>query len=405
MAGNHSKLVSNAGSILMGLFIFIVMIDPTNTMLHKKDIVFILVVVFNLIAYRPNVSKIPYIIILFCGVAIPWLMSQMRMNAYDESEVLGAFKSISPIILLLWIDRYDMVKIARPPVIFCCILSIIIYTIIASDTAYERGFWLFMQQYDYPVNISRRYILGFEILGFYLKSCVSFLMVFAYYMLIVIGRIKLNLLSVLSLTVIFAYFLISGTRSTMLVPFFLFIIIATKVYKGTKYYKYIIYPIIALLALSFFFTLIAMATETGEYSNEVKYGHIGSYVELFEGNPMYLLLGQGPGTGFYSEGFGEFVYKTEWSYLELIRCYGVFALLIIYVFVRPLYAFWKARNQDYLTYCMFWSYLAYLVIAGTNPLLLSSTGMITLLMAYSYWNNKAIDKCRLEKYNPTDKER
>lgn len=401
MTGNHSKLVSNTGSILIGLFIFIVIIDPTNTILHKKDIAFILVVVFNLITYKPNVGKLPYIIILFCAIAIPWIMSTIRMIPNDETEVMGAFKSIAPILLLFWTDRYDMIKIARIPVVFCCILCLISYVIISSDSTLEGAFWLFMQQYDYPINVSRRYILGIEILGFYLKSCVSFLMVLAYYILAVIGKTKINLWTVLSLTVIVAYFFISGTRSTMLAPFFLFIMIAAKVYKGTKYYKYIIYPIIALLAISFLVVLVSMATETGEYSNEIKYGHIGSYIELFEDNPMYLLLGQGPGTGFYSEGFGEFVYKTEWSYLELIRCYGVCALLIIYVFVRPLYAFWKARYHDYLTYCMFWSYLTYLVIAGTNPLLLSSTGMITLLMSYSYWDKIATDKDKL-KYN--DKE-
>lgn len=391
MTRSHNKLISNVGAILMGLFIFIVMIDPTNTVLHKKDIVFILVVAFNLIAYKPDMGKIPYIMILFCGVAIPWIISQMRMAPYDENEVLGAFKSISPIILLLWINRYDMVKIARLPVILCCVLSLVIYIIIDSDTTYEGAFWLFMQQYDYPVNVSRRYILGIEILGFYLKSCVSFLMVLAYYILAVIGKTKFNLWTVLSLAVIVAYFLISGTRSTMLAPFFLFIMITAKVYKNTKYYKYITYPIIAILALLFSATLITMATETEEYSNAIKYAHIGSYLELFEENPIYLLLGQGPGTGFYSEGFGEFVYKTEWSYLELLRCYGVFSLLITFVFARPLYAFWKARNQNHLTYCIFWSYLTYLIIAGTNPLLLSSTGMITLLMAYSYWDKIAAD--------------
>ena len=42
------------------------------------------------------------------------------------------------------------------------------------------------------------------------------------------------------------------------------------------------------------------------------------------------------------------------------------------------------NKQDKLISCTFWAYLAYLLIAGTNPLLLSSTGMITLLMAYSY---------------------
>ena len=74
---------------------------------------------------------------------------------------------------------------------------------------------------------------------------------------------------------------------------------------------------------------------------------------------------------------------TEWTYLELLRYFGIFSLVIIYVFYRPLFQFWKHFNDD-VAYAVFWGYLAYLLIAGTNPLLLSSTGMLVLLIAYSY---------------------
>jgi hypothetical protein len=59
------------------------------------------------------------------------------------------------------------------------------------------------------------------------------------------------------------------------------------------------------------------------------------------------------------------------------------SLLIIGVFFRPLLTFWKYRS-DALTFSLLWTYAAYLVIAGTNQLMLSSTGMIMLLTAYSY---------------------
>ena len=57
--------------------------------------------------------------------------------------------------------------------------------------------------------------------------------------------------------------------------------------------------------------------------------------------------------------------------------------MIIYAFYRPLFVFWKHRS-DLISYAMFWGYLAYLLIAGTNPLLLSSTGMLVLIISYSY---------------------
>ena len=85
----------------------------------------------------------------------------------------------------------------------------------------------------------------------------------------------------------------------------------------------------------------------------------------------------------YSEGFNKVVFKTEWTYLELVRNYGLFSLIIIGVFAKPLITMWKHRREAFCK-CMFFAYLSYLLIAGTNPLLLSSTGMIVLLMAYSY---------------------
>ena len=47
-------------------------------------------------------------------------------------------------------------------------------------------------------------------------------------------------------------------------------------------------------------------------------------------------IGQGPGAFMYSEGFNKVVFKTEWTYLELVRNYGLFSLIIIGVFAKPL---------------------------------------------------------------------
>lgn len=375
---------SYIGIFLFWLFIFIVMIDPTNTIFHKKDIVFILVVAYNMVVFKPDFSKLLYIILMVCAFLIPWLISLMMMTPYDPDEALAVFKSISPILLLLWVRNYDLVSLSKGPVVICCIISTVTYIAIISNPMIESAVWLFMQNTDFPITMSRRQILGFEVFGFYLKSFVSFLFVVAYYMLVLMNKTKLNVRNVIFMLFILFAFFVSGTRSTMLAPFFLFVIIAFRVYKNSKYMKYVMLPVAFIVAVAFILVLVAAMTETDEYSNAIKYGHLTSYATLFDENPLYLILGQGPGTSFYSEGFDEVVFKTEWSYLELLRCLGIFAVLIIYVFWKPLFTFWKYRNDNDFNYCMFWTYLAYLLIAGTNPLLISSTGMITLLMAYSY---------------------
>ncbi len=381
---SFNSILKSIGSILFFVFILVVMADPTNTIFHKKDITFILVVAYNMLVFRPNLNKLPYILLMFCAIAIPWLFSNMQMNNIDWDETVATLKAISPTLLLLWVDKYDLIKLSRGPVVLCCFVVSLVYIFMQSNPHIESMVWRFVSNSDYPFVMARRTILGQEIFAFYLKSTVSFLFVAAYYMLGLMDKKRFNIFNVIFFIFILFNFLVSGTRSTMLAPFFLFIVIAFKVYKNSKYMKYIMFPMIFFVAIVFLFIVYAAATETNEYSNAIKYGHLGSYATLFAENPLYLILGQGPGTSFYSEGFDDTVYVTEWTYLELIRCYGIFSLIIIFVFCKPLKTFWIYRNCDNFVYCMFWTYITYLFIAGTNPLLMSSTGMITLLMAYSY---------------------
>lgn len=372
------------GNVLFVIFLFVVMIDPTNTLLHKKDIVFCLVVAYNMVCFKPDISKVPYLAIFICSVAIPYIFSTMAMIPNDETEVMAVFKSVAPIVILLWVRQYDVIKLARGPVVLCCFLCMITYIAMLINPLVEKFVWMLMTTGNDPIMMTRRHILGFTVFAFYLKSFVSFLFVLAYYMLAVMKKSKGVLWNVMFLSFILFAFLVSGTRSTMLVPFFLFVVISFKIYKDKKYMRYVMLPITFFVAVAFLIVLIAAATEEKEYSNVIKYGHLTSYMALFDENTWYLLFGQGPGTAFYSEGFNKIVYKTEWSYLELLRCFGVFSLGIIYVFFKPLITFWKKREVDDYVYCVFWAYLAYLLIAGTNPLIMSSTGMITLIMAYSY---------------------
>lgn len=372
------------GNILFFIFIFIVMGDPTNSILHKKDIVFVLVVAYNIVVFKPDWSKLPYILLVMAAVIVPWLTSTIAMTPMDPEEALAALKSISPMILLLWVRNYDLINLSRGPVVICCIILTIIYIAMLVNPLIESVVWAFTNEHDSTIMMVRRSFLGIKIFACYIKSCVSFLFVFAYYILGLMKKTQNGILYWVIMAFLVFTFMVSGTRSTMLAPFFIFIVIAFRVFRNSKKLKYIMIPVTLLIAIAFVSVIVAAIMETDEYSNVIKYGHLTSYATLLDENPMYLIFGQGPGTSFYSEGFNEIVFKTEWSYLELIRCYGIMSLLIVYVYWRPLITFWKLRRTNDFTYCMFWTYLAYLMIAGTNPLLISSTGMLILLMAYSY---------------------
>ena len=127
--------------------------------------------------------------------------------------------------------------------------------------------------------------------------------------------------------------------------------------------------------------IFLLATEKGEASNAVKFGRLAYYWNLFDLHPEYLFIGQGPATLFYCDkGLTD---QTEWTYLDLIRNYGLLSLAILCVFFYPLVRLFRHR-RDPFTQGVLFTYVVYLLIAGTNPLLLSSTGMLMILSAYSY---------------------
>ena len=103
-------------------------------------------------------------------------------------------------------------------------------------------------------------------------------------------------------------------------------------------------------------------------------------------NPWLLIFGEGPGATFDSLGVrGRFAVQSELTYLDLIRWFGIpFTVIIMLVYLYPVRLIYsKRRNLEYSSVLIL-AYLLYLVIAGTNPLLISSTGMLALLVMYSY---------------------
>jgi O-antigen ligase len=92
------------------------------------------------------------------------------------------------------------------------------------------------------------------------------------------------------------------------------------------------------------------------------------------------------------------VVATEWSYFEMIRMFGLIgATVIIVLFVFPLYIIYKKRKVLENAIPIFLGYFIYLIVGGTNPLLIGSSGMLVLLVSYSYaYNSHYI---RIEKDN------
>jgi hypothetical protein len=90
-----------------------------------------------------------------------------------------------------------------------------------------------------------------------------------------------------------------------------------------------------------------------------------------------IIIGMGMGSSFYSHGVGEFINSIEWSYLDLWRQMGLPMFIIFLVFLmRPL------TTKNKIPMHTKFGFVSYLIIAGTNPLLYSSTAYLYYIYMY-----------------------
>ena len=380
---HRENIIRLGGNILFSIMIFLIMFDPTNTILGLKDISFVLLVGYNIVFFKPDFSYIPHILMVYGVILTSYTFAEMQMNRLDFQMLFGAIKGFSPLFLLLWCRQYNVVKLMKWPTLIMCIFISILYIAVISNEAIELLVYQYVSEFGDMIMMTHRNFLGIDIFGMYYKSIISFvfaLLIFYYNLFNERNNIFVNIICALIMLFVF---LVSGTRATMLLPFAMIALVLYKRILKSKKVRYLLYPVLALFVIALILIVVKLLTQEGEPSNAIKYAHLISYAKLFDDNPLYMILGQGPGALFYSEGFNSMTAITEWTYLELFRCYGLLSLVILGVLVWPLKTLWKyrANEQHFGIMC---SYVLYLMIAGTNPLLISSTGMIVVIAIYSY---------------------
>lgn len=371
------------GKALLFFFILIVLLDPTTTVFHMKDKAFMLLLGYCLIVYKPHWDYLPHILIIVGSMLCGYLSAELQGNIIDEDAATAAFKSVAPLVLLLFVRQFDFVRITIAPAVITTLCLVSLFVAAVSSPLIETAIYLFVKAHDNMIMMTHRSFFGIRFFGMYCKTlmAMTFSVYYVYHRAVHYPHRRFAFIFLG--TILTAAFIVSASRATILLPFALLGITAYDRIRQARFGRYLLFPLLGMLALGFLAVILLLASETTEASNVIKYGHLTSYQELFTRHPEYLLIGQGPGTAFYSQGFHKMTTITEWTYLELLRNYGLFSLPILAVFVYPLIRLYRHR-RDTLTQGILFTYIVYLLIAGTNPLLLSSTGMIMILSAYAY---------------------
>jgi hypothetical protein len=119
-----------------------------------------------------------------------------------------------------------------------------------------------------------------------------------------------------------------------------------------------------------------------EQSNSIKISHFQSFTDFIGDHPGVLLTGDGLGAAYYTYALevNQEVYQTELTYLDTVRYFGLFgSLIFLGLLFLPL---WPPAGSGLAVIGL----ASYLIVAGNNPLLFNSTGMLAIVY---FWSRQA----------------
>ena len=365
------------------VLLFLIVLDPTNTIFHLKDIAFVLFLITSI----PFCScKYYFVPLLFLSVYfLSFSFGLFTSQDIDFKIALQILKSFVFFVYMLWspcgyLETFHKLFIVS---IIMAIIEIAIYVICMYIPLAEVAVYAFMQSHDNTIMMSHRDFYGVRVFSVFYKTSPILVIPLSFAL---VNFFKRKTLKDLFCSFIFCMALfMSGTRANMfscaLIVFAVFIFYQFFVRKR----MFIVSVLFCIFSLAFLFATVFLLT-THETSTDMKVGHFGAFMQLFSQAPVqYTLIGAGPGARMYTPGFGFVTAVTELTYLEFVKNYGlVQTILIIALFLLPLLNYANNRNYDMFSKAsLMIGYIAYLFIGGTNPLLVSSTGVMVFTISMS----------------------
>lgn len=375
-------------NILIAFLTIVIFIDPTNLIFHIKYVFFASIILIWIIdLFEKRQRQLPSAIIQyvsFISIILPFyglLLGILNNNIGNNLTYFNSFFFFFLVIILVD-KRIEITHIFNLSGLIIAFFTILLYFIILFSPA------LFSKLYNYLViekqvaMLSVREFGGIKLLMIYYKTSplLVFPLSYCLYNLLIYKKKGILLNSIFVFVFAITLFL-SGTRANIVSMIIIILFYFSWYFYMKSKRTFIVYIYVLLFTLlvtlpSFFLLLF----NSSEESNLVKFSHAQSYINLFFDTPQILLFGQGLGSFFYSSGYNMLVQNTELTYLEIIRIWGLpFASAFMVILFIPIINFFKRKTLDHI----FISYIAYLFISATNPLLISSTGMVCLVYVFS----------------------
>lgn len=390
---------------LFGAAIFFIwfsaVFDPMGGLykLRFSSLFSVLFCIMIIILVRPprKISlNLPVITILYLAVVMPFcgLLIYLVRGGWAGPFIDTSYVASAVLILTSFIYA-DSRLVLRGLASMLLVLRMLVATImcVQGSILFSLGddWYNFFLQHQMAFIGTREYA-GFELPYLYFVASPLLIYLASYDSWRLINKPSLQSASMCALTVLALG--LTGTRSHMaiavlIVPIFF-------LYQHKKYLMWLL-PI-TLLALIFLFRIIpldllASIFSLQEGSNSFKVSIIQNYLNIFD-NPISFLFGQGYNAIAWSGDLVSMVAhnsgasKSELTYLELIRVYGVFVALPFLWILGLIYFKVMRMSKDYS-----WLGLAFLISlanASLNPYLFSTNGLLPLglILALIYLEEK-----------------
>ncbi len=379
-------------NISLALLFVDVMVDPTNLIFHMKYVLFGWVLV---VWIGGNVSKKQafhqyfWYILIFVSFFMPfYALSVGLFNSVVHNVPVGKMVYLNSffffvIILVTVSEKKNLTLLFNYASLTIVGMTLGLYLVLIFDVRWFGDLYrYFVMDKQVVVYALRDYGKITLLMIFYKTSpLLVFPLSWYLYRLLIEKRKKFLFLDILLLVLTALTLYFSGTRANLVsLVFILIFYLGYYLFKRSKVWFVWALGLAFLVAILMMPSVVGLLLNKQEASNAIKWGYLSSYARYFDHHLLSLLFGQGVGGTFYAAGLHRLVDVSELTYIELIRVWGIpVTLLFLGILLFPLYAEIKSGKITHL----FVAYLAYLFISGTNPLLLSSTGMLVLVYVFN----------------------
>ena len=367
--------IDKINSFLLFIFLFNTVFIPNDTFM-LKDISLILLLIINCNKLIDVREKDTTIVFLFGFVLTTVTIIQSIFLTGDIignvlANYMGYILMLYPIIKK---SKCDMEKILMSLfkwlVLFIIFMTLLdFFNILPLD---KNGIlmWLYSSN-NAMIGKGSHLPIGYAM---FLKATPMLIVAIPYF--ISKGRYAMSVLTCIALV-------LSGTRANMFMAVAIFAVCIA--YENRKKAG-ILFCILVMLAFILwrsmndtFINFIVDMFERKSGSDETRNRTLECIFQIWKENPLDLIIGQGYTSEFYDAGSGTVTSNVELSYWNLLREVGLLGFIpMMIMFLYPVVKL--VLRKKHISICM--GYLGYLVIAYTNPLLHSSTGLTVLLYMY-----------------------